>query len=89
MRELAGQAAGPGQEQEGVGQVQGLAVGARARHRPHDLLDAPGRSLADLQPAPQGLQDDHEVALRKTLPQELGVAEELGAGGRDLRLRPR
>ncbi len=76
--ELTGHAASPGEQQETVRQVQGLPIGARARHRSHDLLDARRRSLADLQPAPEGLQDDYEVALRKALPQKLSVAEELG-----------
>src|SRR5262245_64094218 len=66
--ELADHAASPGEKKECVAKVEGLPVGTRARHRPHDLLDALSRSLADVQPAPKGLQDDHEVAVRKTLP---------------------
>src|SRR5262245_61081553 len=58
--------------------MEGLPFGPRARHRPHDLLNAPSRSRADVQPAPKGLQDDHEVAVRKTLPYKVGVVEELG-----------
>ena len=61
--------------------MQGLPLGTRARHRPHDLLDALRRSLADVQPAPKSVQDDYEVALRKTLPQKLSVAQELGEAG--------
>src|SRR5499426_3753344 len=79
--ELADHAASPGEKKECVGQVEGLPVGTRARHRPHDLLNAPSRSLADVQPAPKGLQDDHEVTLRKALPYKVGVREELGEAG--------
>jgi hypothetical protein len=55
--------------------MEGLAVGARACHRAHDLLDALGRSLADIQPAPEGIQDNDEVTFRKTLPQQVGFSE--------------
>src|SRR5262247_74040 len=66
--ELADHAASPGEKKECVGQVEGLPFGPRARHRPHDLVNASSRSRTDVQPAPKGLQHDHEVALRKTLP---------------------
>ena len=79
--ELADHAASPGEKKECVGQMESLPVGTRARHRPHDLINAPSRSLADVQPAPKGLQDDHEVALRKALPYKVGFREELGEAG--------
>ena len=76
--EFAGHATSSSEKKERVGQVEALPLGARARHRSHDPLDAPGGALADVQPAPQGVSDDHEVAHRKTLPQELGIPEQLG-----------
>src|SRR5262245_7872803 len=79
--ELPDDAASPGEKKECVGQVEGLPVGTRARHRPHDLLDAHIRSLADFQPAPKRLQGDHEVALGKVLPYKVCVREELGEAG--------
>src|SRR5262245_2678097 len=71
--ELADDAASPGEKKQCVGQVEGLPVGTRARHRPHDLLDAHILSLADFQPAPKRLQGDHEVALGKALPYKVCV----------------
>src|SRR5215213_2409712 len=58
--------------------MEGLPFGPRARHRPHDLLNASSRSRADGPPAPKGFQGDHEVTLRPTLPKKVGVREELG-----------
>jgi hypothetical protein len=40
---------------ECVSEVEGLPLGPRALRRPHDLLNAPRRSLVDVQPAPKGV----------------------------------
>jgi hypothetical protein len=49
----------------------------------------PSDPSQDFHPAPKCVEDDHEVALRKTLPEELGVTEELGEAGEVFGLRPR
>ena len=75
--QLADLPAGPREEEEGVGEVEGLAFGAARGDRFDDPVDSLGRTLSDLHPTPKGLEDHTEVPLLVALPKELGFTEEL------------
>ncbi len=75
---VARQPVGPGQQQEAVREVEGLALDPGAFHRAFDPLDRVRETVAGAQPAAERLADDHQVAHGEPLPQPVRLVEHPG-----------